>query len=150
MGWTILQPAFQVLLYAPSQSNCISTGTEILHTMNFNFSIWYLEPYVRRNWLMSVVVIMYKVIVYCIVYDDNQILFISYFEILHFNSTSTPNRHALATSITLFGSFSIRWNRIFISVNAYRLQWSWTLYHKHGQEVRSVSRKQRTFYRMLF
>lgn len=61
MGWCIIPTAFQVLLYAPSLINGNVSGTEIPQNISYTFSLWYLETYARRNWLMSVVVIMYKV-----------------------------------------------------------------------------------------
>lgn len=63
MGWCIIPTAFQVLLYAPSLINGATgnAAAELPHNMSYTFSLWYLEPYARRNWLMSVVVIMYKV-----------------------------------------------------------------------------------------
>lgn len=62
MGWYMLPTAFQILLYAPSQHNGnTNSGTETLHNMLYTFSLWFLEPHVRRNWLTTVLVIMYKV-----------------------------------------------------------------------------------------
>lgn len=60
MGWCIIQAAFQVLLYAPSRSNGITSGPDTLQNLSYTFSLWFMEPHARRNWLMSVVVIMYK------------------------------------------------------------------------------------------
>lgn len=52
----------QVLLYAPSLINVNGiTGTETLQNVSFTYSLWHLEPHARKNWLMSVAVIMYKV-----------------------------------------------------------------------------------------
>uniref|UniRef100_A0A182M147 Protein unc-79 homolog n=1 Tax=Anopheles culicifacies TaxID=139723 RepID=A0A182M147_9DIPT len=69
MGWLLLPTVIQLLLYAPNQANGAflppgaSSGTDQNHHNNvvtYNFSIWYLEPHVRRNWLMSLLVILYK------------------------------------------------------------------------------------------
>lgn len=61
MGWCMIQAAFQVLLYAPSLTNVAPTTSESTHSIPYTFSLWYLDSHARRNWLMSVVVIMYKV-----------------------------------------------------------------------------------------
>lgn len=64
MGWCLLHAAFQVLLYAPNPNSITSSGPENIQnitTHNYTYSLWYLEAHVRRNWLMSVLVIMYKV-----------------------------------------------------------------------------------------
>lgn len=62
MGWCLLNAAFQVLLYAPNpNSSCSSENIHNIATHNYCYSLWYLEPHVRRNWLMSVLVILYKV-----------------------------------------------------------------------------------------
>lgn len=58
IGWTILMPALQVLLYAPNPSNANGEATQ---NINYSYSLWYLEPIVRRSWLMSVLIILYKV-----------------------------------------------------------------------------------------
>ncbi|XP_035781360.1 protein unc-79 homolog isoform X1 [Anopheles albimanus] len=65
MGWLLLPTVIQLLLYAPNQTNNgflqPAVGSEIHHNAaTYNFSIWYLEPHVRRNWLMSLLVILYK------------------------------------------------------------------------------------------
>uniref|UniRef100_A0A182N8V5 Protein unc-79 homolog n=1 Tax=Anopheles dirus TaxID=7168 RepID=A0A182N8V5_9DIPT len=69
MGWLLLPTVIQLLLYAPNQANGgllppgTGGGTDQNHHNNvvtYNFSIWYLEPHVRRNWLMSLLVILYK------------------------------------------------------------------------------------------
>ncbi|XP_050073343.1 protein unc-79 homolog isoform X4 [Anopheles maculipalpis] len=69
MGWLLLPTVIQLLLYAPNQSNGAfmppgaGSGNDQNHHNNvvtYNFSIWYLEPHVRRNWLMSLLVILYK------------------------------------------------------------------------------------------
>lgn len=60
MGWCMLHAAFQVLLYAPNP-NSSSSGQDNIQNHNYSYSLWYLESHVRRNWLMSVLVILYKV-----------------------------------------------------------------------------------------
>lgn len=110
MGWCIIPTAFQVLLYAPSLTNGTTNNAaaELPHNMSYTFSLWYLEPYARRNWLMSVVVIMYKVwesfkfTIYMSVIMKvalQSILPSSYYSI------NTPNRRTADTSTIWFESF---------------------------------------------
>ncbi|XP_058827136.1 protein unc-79 homolog isoform X1 [Topomyia yanbarensis] len=61
MGWLLLPTVLQVLLYAPNQGNgLLQSGTEPIPNVAFNFSLWYLENHVRRNWMVSLLVILYK------------------------------------------------------------------------------------------
>lgn len=62
MGASILEAVLNTLLYAPSTSNVASASSESAspHVI-YSFSLWRLDPHVRRNWLMAVEVIMYKV-----------------------------------------------------------------------------------------
>uniref|UniRef100_A0A182J4T6 Protein unc-79 homolog n=2 Tax=Anopheles atroparvus TaxID=41427 RepID=A0A182J4T6_ANOAO len=81
MGWLLLPTFIQLLLYAPNQANggflqagaagagsatggsgAGAGGADQNHhnVVTYNFSIWFLEPHVRRNWLMSLLVILYK------------------------------------------------------------------------------------------
>ncbi|XP_062699699.1 protein unc-79 homolog isoform X2 [Aedes albopictus] len=61
MGWLLLPTVIQVLLYAPNQGNgLLQTGTEAIPSVSYTFSLWYMEIQVRRNWLMSLLVILYK------------------------------------------------------------------------------------------
>lgn len=61
MGWTLLPTALQVLLYAPNPMNGSSAPTaEAQANLAYTYSLWYLEPHQRRNWLMAVIVILYK------------------------------------------------------------------------------------------
>ncbi|GAB0098713.1 protein unc-79 homolog [Sergentomyia squamirostris] len=61
MGWSILPTALQVLLYAPNPMNGSAPPTaEALANIAYTYSLWYLEPHQRRNWLMAVIVILYK------------------------------------------------------------------------------------------
>lgn len=61
MGGHILPAALQVLLYSPSPANVCSAASENNQCPSYTYTLWRLEPHVRRNWLMSVEVIMYKV-----------------------------------------------------------------------------------------
>lgn len=62
MGWCMLPNVFQVLLYAPSLASVTASGAESTQNIAYTFSLWQLAAHPRRNWLMSVLVIMYKVI----------------------------------------------------------------------------------------
>lgn len=61
MGWTLLPTALHVLLYSPSTSLVANANSESSPGIPYTYSLWRLEPHIRRNWLMSVEVIMYKV-----------------------------------------------------------------------------------------
>lgn len=61
MGANILEAALHTLLYAPSTATVASANSESSHNIIYSYSLWRLEPHVRRSWLMSVEVIMYKV-----------------------------------------------------------------------------------------
>jgi protein unc-79 len=62
MGWSIVHIAIQVLLYCPNPSNTmLLVNTEAIQGISYSYSLWTLGPMVRRNWLMSVLVILYKV-----------------------------------------------------------------------------------------
>lgn len=61
MGGSILEAVLHVLLYAPSNAPVASANSESSHNIIYSYSLWRLEPHVRRNWLMAVQVIMYKV-----------------------------------------------------------------------------------------
>lgn len=57
MGHTLLPTTLVLLMYAPSPHYVPSS-------MDFQlpaYSLWALEPHSRRNWLMSLVVLLYKV-----------------------------------------------------------------------------------------
>lgn len=60
MGFTMLPIVMQVLLYSPNPNSNALTNTEAMQNASYTYSLWYLEPHVRRNWLMSVLVILYK------------------------------------------------------------------------------------------
>lgn len=61
MGASILEAVLHTLLYAPSTATVASANSESSHNIIYSYSLWRLEPHVRRSWLMSVEVIMYKV-----------------------------------------------------------------------------------------
>ncbi|XP_055629586.1 protein unc-79 homolog isoform X2 [Toxorhynchites rutilus septentrionalis] len=61
MGWLLLPTIMQVMLYAPNQGNgLLQSGTESMSNIVHNFSLWYMESHVRRSWMMSLLVILYK------------------------------------------------------------------------------------------
>lgn len=59
IGEHILPVSIHVLLYAPNPVNLVLTA-DAVQSINYSYSLWYLEPHVRRNWLMSLLVILYK------------------------------------------------------------------------------------------
>lgn len=61
MGWSLLPTVFHVLLYSPSTATISNANTEPGLSINYNYSLWRLDPHLRRNWLMAVEVILYKV-----------------------------------------------------------------------------------------
>lgn len=61
MGWNLLPPALHVLLYSPSSATVCNANTDSNQNVSYTYSLWRLEPHIRRNWLMAVEVIMYKV-----------------------------------------------------------------------------------------
>lgn len=60
MGFTMLPIVMQVLLYSPNPNSNALTNTEAMQNASYTYSLWYLEPHVRRNWLLAVLVILYK------------------------------------------------------------------------------------------
>ncbi|XP_063709308.1 protein unc-79 homolog isoform X4 [Culicoides brevitarsis] len=60
MGMMMVPTIIQVLLFAPSPCNQVGGGMESMHNISLTYSLWYLEPHARRNWLMSILVILYK------------------------------------------------------------------------------------------
>lgn len=48
----------QLLIYAPYPNNTIPATFEVMQ--NTSYSLWFLEIQVRRNWLMALLVILYK------------------------------------------------------------------------------------------
>ncbi|XP_055852716.1 protein unc-79 homolog isoform X5 [Episyrphus balteatus] len=57
IGGLILSSVMQVILFAPNPSN---VGIDCYQNLIFNYSLWYLEPHSRRNWLMTILVVLYK------------------------------------------------------------------------------------------
>lgn len=47
----------QIILYAPNPTN---TPGESYQNIVFNYSLWHLEQYPRRNWLFTLLVVLYK------------------------------------------------------------------------------------------
>lgn len=47
----------QIILYAPNPTN---TSGESYQNIVFNYSLWQLELYPRRNWLFTMLVVLYK------------------------------------------------------------------------------------------
>lgn len=60
MGAHMMGVIIQVLLFCPNPSNVPGGGMELMHNISLTYSLWYLEPHVRRSWLMSILVILYK------------------------------------------------------------------------------------------
>lgn len=60
MGATMLPIVMQVLLYSPNPNSNVLTNTEAMQNASYTYSLWYLEPHIRRNWLLAVLVILYK------------------------------------------------------------------------------------------
>lgn len=60
MGVTMLPIVMQVLLYSPNPNSNALTNTEAMQNASYTYSLWYLEPHIRRNWLLAVLVILYK------------------------------------------------------------------------------------------
>lgn len=60
MGTTMLPIVMQVLLYSPNPNSNALTNTEAMQNASYTYSLWYLEPHIRRNWLLAVLVILYK------------------------------------------------------------------------------------------
>uniref|UniRef100_A0A1A9X1K3 Protein unc-79 homolog n=1 Tax=Glossina brevipalpis TaxID=37001 RepID=A0A1A9X1K3_9MUSC len=57
IGGHILPTLMQVILYAPNPHNL--TG-DAYQKQVFNYSLWHLEQYPRRNWIFTMLVILYK------------------------------------------------------------------------------------------
>lgn len=68
MGWSIIGPAISLLSYCPSPSTSIPTNLTLSQP---SYSLWHLETHSRRCWLMSLLVLLYKVH-YPIIYVDDQ------------------------------------------------------------------------------
>ncbi|XP_017847930.1 protein unc-79 homolog isoform X8 [Drosophila busckii] len=57
IGGLILPSVMQIILYAP---NPVNTSGESYQNLVFNYSLWNLEQYPRRNWLFTLLVVLYK------------------------------------------------------------------------------------------
>ncbi|XP_023177086.1 protein unc-79 homolog isoform X8 [Drosophila hydei] len=57
IGGLMLPSVMQIILYAP---NPTSTSGESYQNIVFNYSLWHLEQYPRRNWLFTLLVVLYK------------------------------------------------------------------------------------------
>ncbi|XP_020280656.1 protein unc-79 homolog isoform X3 [Pseudomyrmex gracilis] len=56
IGWTMTPPVLAILQHCP----CPPQSTPPTDHQPPNYSLWYLEPHIRRSWLMSLLVILYK------------------------------------------------------------------------------------------
>ncbi|KYN09887.1 Protein unc-79 like protein [Trachymyrmex cornetzi] len=56
MGWLMTPSVLAILQYCP----CPPQSTPPTDHQPPNYSLWYLEPHIRRSWLMSLLVILYK------------------------------------------------------------------------------------------
>ncbi|XP_063983209.1 protein unc-79 homolog isoform X2 [Diachasmimorpha longicaudata] len=56
MGWMMIPPVIAILQHCP----CPPSKLPPIDHQSVSYSLWYLEPTVRRSWLMSVLVILYK------------------------------------------------------------------------------------------
>lgn len=57
IGGLILSSVMQVILYAPNPNN---NAADSYQNQVFNYSLWYLELYPRRNWMFTMLVVLYK------------------------------------------------------------------------------------------
>lgn len=57
MGWVMTPPVLAILQHCP----CPPQGVPPTDHQQPTYSLWYLEPHIRRSWLMSLLVILYKV-----------------------------------------------------------------------------------------
>ncbi|XP_058465417.1 protein unc-79 homolog isoform X2 [Malaya genurostris] len=61
MGWLLLPNVIQILLYANNQGNgLLQTESDMMPSVAYNFSLWFIEGHARRNWMISLLVILYK------------------------------------------------------------------------------------------
>ncbi|KAG7202977.1 hypothetical protein KM043_010111 [Ampulex compressa] len=56
MGWVMTPPVLAILQHCP----CPPQGVPPTDHQPPTYSLWYLEPHIRRSWLMSLLVILYK------------------------------------------------------------------------------------------
>lgn len=57
IGGLILSSVMQVILYAPNPNSSVADSYQ---NQVFNYSLWYLELYPRRNWMFTMLVVLYK------------------------------------------------------------------------------------------
>lgn len=55
---TLFNFIIQLLVYSPYPGNTVPASMDIMQ--NTSYSLWYLEVQVRRNWLMALLVVLYK------------------------------------------------------------------------------------------
>lgn len=119
MGASILEAVLHTLLYAPSTATVASVNSESSHNIIYSYSLWRLEPHVRRSWLMAVEVIMYKVKCWkaltCILLSFSLISGGLFFFITH--SMNTHSHLIVKKFIIWYESFSIHWKPNFTVVN---------------------------------
>jgi hypothetical protein len=58
MGGILMPTCILLLQYCPCPPHHITPECQ----SNPNYSLWYLEPHVRKSWLISLLVLLYKVI----------------------------------------------------------------------------------------
>ncbi|XP_065352317.1 protein unc-79 homolog isoform X2 [Cloeon dipterum] len=70
LGLLTLPTVLTLLIYCPSTQNYSATfvGNHEILSNSSNYTLWLLEPHIRRNWFISLLVILYK-------YQFNQPLF---------------------------------------------------------------------------
>ncbi|XP_012267707.2 protein unc-79 homolog isoform X12 [Athalia rosae] len=56
MGWMMVPPVLAILQHCP----CPPQGVPVVDHQPPTYSLWYLEPHIRRTWLMSLLVLLYK------------------------------------------------------------------------------------------
>ncbi|XP_034946562.1 protein unc-79 homolog isoform X2 [Chelonus insularis] len=56
MGWVMMPPVLSILQYCPYPPQKLP----MMDNQSPNYSLWYLEPNIRRSWLMSLLVVLYK------------------------------------------------------------------------------------------
>ncbi|XP_011310336.1 protein unc-79 homolog isoform X3 [Fopius arisanus] len=56
MGWMMIPPVIAVLQHCP----CPPSKLPPIDHQSVSYSLWYLEPHIRRSWLMSLLVVLYK------------------------------------------------------------------------------------------
>ncbi|XP_037956514.1 protein unc-79 homolog isoform X2 [Teleopsis dalmanni] len=57
IGGLILPSIMQIILFAPNPNN---SAADCYQNLVFNYSLWNLEYYPRRNWMFTILVVLYK------------------------------------------------------------------------------------------